>query len=211
MGVCAFKDEQRKNKIINKITNTDAQNIDNDNNNEVNNNQPTNKECIINRISERTKFININNDYIISENILGKGATGIVREGQDKNGNKFAIKTVWKSDIKKNELFKKEIDISLEVSHESIIKCIDVYEDNSSLNFVLEEITGGDLFDHIIHSDDRKLTDIESMDLLEQMLEGLHYLHEVLGIVHRDVKPENFLLYKDGDKIRVKLLNHKIY
>ena len=167
MGVCAFKDEQRKNKIINKITNTDAQNIDNDNNNEVNNNQPTNKECIINRISERTKFININNDYIISENILGKGATGIVREGQDKNGNKFAIKTVWKSDIKKNELFKKEIDISLEVSHESIIKCIDVYEDNSSLNFVLEEITGGDLFDHIIHSDDRKLTDIESMDLLE--------------------------------------------
>ena len=92
MGVCAFKDEPRKNKIINKITNTDAQNIDNDNNNEVNNNQPTNKECIINRISERTKFININNDYIISENILGKGATGIVREGQDKNGNKFAIK-----------------------------------------------------------------------------------------------------------------------
>ena len=207
MGVCAFKDEPRKNKIINKITNTDAQNIDNDINNEVNNNQPTNKECIINRISERTKFININNDYIISENILGKGATGIVREGQDKNGNKFAIKTVWKSDIKKNELFKKEIDISLEVSHESIIKCIDVYEDNSSLNFVLEEITGGDLFDHIIHSDDRKLTDIESMDLLEQMLEGLHYLHEVLGIVHRDVKPENFLLYKDGDKIRVKLID----
>ena len=45
------------------------------------------------------------------------------------------------------------------------------------------------------------------MDLLEQMLEGLHYLHEVLGIVHRDIKPENFLLYKDGDKIRIKLID----
>ena len=203
MGVCAFNDNNKNNKLKRKFSNDDEENNDN----EINNNQIAVKECIINRLSDRTKFTNINNDFIISENILGKGATGIVREGQDKNGNKYAIKTVWKSDIEKNELFKKEIDISLEVSHESIIKCIDVYEDNSSINFVLEEITGGDLFDHIIHSDDRKLTDIEAMDLLEQMLEGLHYLHEVLGIVHRDIKPENFLLYKDGDKIRIKLID----
>jgi len=39
----------------------------------------------------------------------------------------------------------------------NIVKCIDIYEDNSSIHFVLEEILGGDLFDHIIHSNDRKL------------------------------------------------------
>ena len=123
------------------------------------------KERIINRISNRTKFTNINNDYFISETILGKGATGIVREAQDKNGTKYAIKTVWKADIEQNECFKKEIDISLELEHETIVKCIDIYEDNSSIHLVLEEITGGDLFDHIIHSNGRKLTETEAMDL----------------------------------------------
>ena len=69
------------------------------------------KERIINRLSQRTKFENINNDYLISEIILGKGATGIVREAQDKkDGKKYAIKTVWKADIEQNECFKKEMD-----------------------------------------------------------------------------------------------------
>ena len=171
------------------------------------NNADIGKERIINRISDRTKFTNINNDYIISENILGKGATGIVREAQDKNGTKYAIKTVWKADIEQNECFKKEIDISLELNHETIVKCIDIYEDNSSIHLVLEEITGGDLFDHIIHSEGRKLIETEAMDLLSQILEGLHYLHDEIGIVHRDIKPENFLLYNDGHKNKIKLID----
>ena len=95
----------------------------------------------------------------------------------------------------------------MEVNHETIVKCIAVYEDNSALHFVLEEITGGDLFDHIIHSDGRKLTEVETIDLLSQIFEGLHYLHDELGIVHRDIKPENFLLYNDGHRIKIKLID----
>ena len=95
----------------------------------------------------------------------------------------------------------------MDVQHDSIIKCIDVYEDNTSLHFVLEEINGGDLFDHIIHSEGRKLKEPEAMNILLQSLEGLHYLHDEKGIVHRDIKPENFLLYNDGIKVRVKLID----
>lgn len=204
MGVCSINDEKSRQKIDAK-DNLYINGINGDN--EISNYENKSNEHIINRISNRTKFTNINNDYIISDNILGKGATGIVREGQDKNGEKYAIKTVWKSDIEKNEFFKKEIDISLEVNHESIVKCIEVYEDNSALHFVLEEITGGDLFDHIVHSDGRKLTEVETIDLLSQIFEGLHYLHDELGIVHRDIKPENFLLYNDGHRIKIKLID----
>lgn len=139
--------------------------------------------------------------------ILGKGATGIVREGQDKHGTKYAIKTVWKAEIEKNELFKQEIDISLTLDHESIIKCLEIYEDNSAIHLVLEEVIGGDLFDHIIHSDGRKLKENEAIDLLAQMLEGIHYLHDEMGIVHRDIKPENYLLCNDNGRIRVKLID----
>ena len=95
----------------------------------------------------------------------------------------------------------------MELNHETIVKCIDIYEDNSSIHLVLEEITGGDLFDHIIHSEGRKLIETEAMDLLSQILEGLHYLHDEIGIVHRDIKPENFLLYNDGHKNKIKLID----
>ena len=206
MGVCSSNDDRSK-KYREKHQNNDSIIEIKKPIVGTSNNQNMQKEFIFNRLSDRTKFTNINNEYSISERILGKGATGIVREGQDKNGVKYAIKTVWKSDIEKNEYFKKEIDISLELSHESIIKCYEVYEDNNALHFVLEEITGGDLFDHIIHSEGRKLTELEAMDLLSQMLEGLHYLHGVMGIVHRDIKPENYLLFNDGQRIKVKLID----
>ena len=206
MGLCSINDDQtHKNKqplIKHAITNGELKyDIDPKNNIDLK------KEKIINRLSNRTKFKNINNDYFITENILGKGATGIVREAQDKNGTKYAIKTVWKSDIEQNECFKKEIDISLDLDHETIVKCIDIYEDNNTIHLVLEEVTGGDLFGHIIHSNGRKLIETEAMDLLSQMLEGLHYLHDEIGIVHRDIKPENFLLYNDGHKNRIKLID----
>lgn len=209
MGLCAMNDDRTKNnrktqKLNSLITEETKEET------EPQKNIDLGKERIINRLSERTKFTDINNDYIISERILGKGATGIVREGQDKKENKkYAIKTVWKADIEQNECFKKEIDISLELNHETIVKCIDIYEDNTSIHLVLEEITGGDLFDHIIHSEDRKLKETEAIDLLFQMLEGLHYLHDEIGIVHRDIKPENFLIYNDSNthKNRIKLID----
>ena len=186
MGVCALNDDRNK-KLRESDQNNPITNGEIKQDNDINNPPEIAKVQIINRLSNRTKFKNINNDYIISERILGKGATGIVREAEDKNGNKYAIKTVWKSDIEQNECFKKEIDITLEVNHETIVKCIDIYEDNTTIHLVLEEITGGDLFDYIIHSNGRKLSEEEAMDYLLQMLEGLHYLHSELKIVHRDI------------------------
>ena len=101
MGVCSINDEKSRQKIDAK-DNLYINGINGDN--EISNYENKSNEHIINRISNRTKFTNINNDYIISDNILGKGATGIVREGQDKNGEKYAIKTVWKSDIERREI-----------------------------------------------------------------------------------------------------------
>ena len=162
---------------------------------------------IINRLSEKTKYDDINKYLTLSEVFLGRGATGIVREAYNDKGEKFAVKTVWKSDIEQNEFFKKEIEISLNLNNGSIVKCNSIYEDANTINFVLELISGGDLFDHIIHSPNRKLNDNEAMDILEQILQALHYLHDEAGVVHRDIKPENFLMYNDKGRNKIKLID----
>lgn len=162
---------------------------------------------IIHRLSNRTKYDDISKYINISDTFLGKGATGIVREGSNSKGEKFAVKTVWKADVEQNECFKREIEITLNLCHESVVKCREIYEDVSSINLVLELIVGGDLFDHIIHSPQRKLSENEAIDILEQILQALRYLHEELNVVHRDIKPENFLMYNEGGRNKIKLID----
>ena len=165
------------------------------------------KNKIINRISEKTKFDDINKYVKIKDIFIGRGTTGIIREGIDSNGNSFAIKSIWKNDIVKNMFFKREINITLECSHENIIKCYEIYEDNNSIHLKLELCEGGDLFDYIIQSKNQKLDEEETMDFLEQILKALTYLHEELKIIHRDIKPENFLIKNINGKKIIKLID----
>ena len=104
--------------------------------------EPETSKIIINRLSDRTKFDDINKYLTISDTFLGKGATGIVRIGYNIKNEKYAIKTVWKADVEQNECFKREIDITLELNHENIVKCEEIYEDNSAIHFVLQLIEG---------------------------------------------------------------------
>ncbi len=199
MGVCSsVKNSSSPNQLTNKTPSQVSQNQTT---------QITQTPKIINRLSKRTKFDDINKYIVITDTFLGKGASGIVRIGYNLKNEKFAIKTVWKADVEQNECFKREIDITLELNHENIVKCEEIYEDNSAIHFVLQLIEGGDLFDHIIHSTNRKLNENEALDILYQILQSLHYLHNEMNIVHRDIKPENFLMYNENGRNKIKLID----
>ena len=204
MGICESPNQSQKPKSQTKVINNVKTQYQSSSN-QIS--TSTNIPLIINRLSEKTKYDDINKYLTLSEVFLGRGATGIVREAHNDKGEKFAIKTVWKSDVEQNTFFKKEIEISLTLNHPSIVKCNTIYEDANTIHFVLQLIDGGDLFDHIIHSPNRKLNDNEAMDILEQILQALHYLHDEMGIVHRDIKPENFLMYNDKGRNKIKLID----
>lgn len=55
----------------------------------------------------------------------------------------------------------------------------------------MEYANGGELFDYIVKN--HRVGEEEACVLLQQIIAGINYIHK-LGIVHRDMKPENLLL-----------------
>jgi len=161
----------------------------------------------IDKISPYTKYDDINKYYTLGSH-RGSGSFGIVREAVEQTTNqKFAVKTVWKAQfVDKKKFIQQEIEILMQVEHDNIIKCYQVYEDMNSIHFVFDLIEGGELFDYLINSPGRVIPESRAVDLFNQILDSLQYLHDK-NIVHRDIKPENFLIYHSGNKIKLKLID----
>lgn len=104
-------------------------------------------------------------------------------------------------------LLKNEIEICLSLDHENVIKCYKIFEDAIAVYFVFEFIDGGDLYNFIQTFQNKKIPEYRVIELFTQILEALHYIHGEKGIVHKDIKPENFLIYVEGSKLNVKLID----
>ena len=172
MGVCESNNNRKKITIK-------RQNSESDDNEYI----LPNKYSIRKSISE---------DYIIDNTYLGKGASGEVFIAKDKNGKKYAIKSINKTSIKFKESIKREAKISQNVNNKHIVKCYGVYEDLKSISFVLELIKGGDLFDFIKRYPGKHLNDDVALDILIQILETVNYLHNELKICHSQIKLIDF-------------------
>ncbi len=157
------------------------------------------------RIDEEIK--NLSKDYLIQNSIhekiknnykldskIGQGAFGKVFVATDNSGNKYAIKCLKKKKLVKTYFSSNEIKMGKNVKHPNILGIKEVYEDMKTISIVMEYCEGGDLFDFIMNSPQKRLDDFNTIDLLIQILSSLDYLHNVLKICHRDLKPENFLI-----------------
>ncbi|KAJ3207629.1 hypothetical protein HDU82_003516 [Entophlyctis luteolus] len=146
-------------------------------------------------------------DYVI-ESHLGSGNFASVELAVHKaTGSKHAVKIIDKKLFAGNEKMiqniQQEIEILMTVNHPCIINIGSVYDLPHSINIVMEQAKGGELFDRIIER--VKFTEHESRILMTQLLGALDYLHK-RSIVHRDLKPENILLVsQDKNDLRIKI------
>lgn len=136
-------------------------------------------------------------------NILGKGAMGIVYKALDPDINReVAIKTIRfdlaHEDSENEEImqrFMREAQAAGKLSHPNIITIYDVGREESLTYIVMQMIEGKSL-QRVIAAGE-KLTTQEIVDLMTQICNALDYAHRN-GIVHRDMKPGNILLDKEG-------------
>ncbi|MCL4152948.1 UNVERIFIED_CONTAM: hypothetical protein GTU68_052419 [Idotea baltica] len=135
--------------------------------------------------------------------VLGTGGFATVYEGwQIKDKLPIAIKIIQRSQItlwedKKKKTLPKEIAILQRLSHvPSVIQLLDWHEDDDSFLLILDRPDPCiDFFDYI--SQKEFIREEEARKLFREAVSIADSLYES-GVVHRDIKSENFLVFTDG-------------
>ncbi|CAG5127031.1 unnamed protein product [Candidula unifasciata] len=130
---------------------------------------------------------------------LGVGAFGEVALVRKKDvGSLYAMKTLKKSNvIQRNQVahVKAERDILAEADNEWVVKLYYSFQDSDSLYFVMDYVPGGDLMGLLIRKE--ILEEHLAQFYIAELVLAIESVHR-MGFIHRDIKPDNILIDKDG-------------
>jgi calcium-dependent protein kinase len=142
----------------------------------------------------------IADDYSMAHETLGEGFNGSVILANNKTtGRKFAVKSLKLSgvDPEKKQQLADEAGIYLSMDHPHVARLVDVYESEDALSLVMECCEGGELFERV--SERKRFSEVDAAKSTSQMLLAVNYIHSC-GVVHRDLKLENFLYERKEGK-----------
>jgi serine/threonine protein kinase len=132
--------------------------------------------------------------------VIGTGSYGKVFLVQEiSTGKLFAMKTLKKASIivhiKYTEHTRAERTILQDVEHPFIVKLHYAFQTPRKLYLVLQYVGGGELFTHMAR--ERMMNEDWTCFIAAELVLALEHLHG-LGIIYRDLKPENVLLDREG-------------
>ncbi|XP_069700345.1 serine/threonine-protein kinase TBK1 [Periplaneta americana] len=135
--------------------------------------------------------------------VLGKGATGAVFQGVNKNnGEPVAVKTFNQlSHMRPHDVQVREFEVLKKVKHENIVKLLAIEEEQESRGkvIVMELCTGGSLFNILDDPENTYgLQEEEFLLVLEHLSAGMKHLRDN-NLVHRDLKPGNIMKFISDD------------
>ncbi|XP_065168004.1 serine/threonine-protein kinase TBK1 isoform X2 [Atheta coriaria] len=139
--------------------------------------------------------------------VLGKGATGAVYQGVNKNnGEPVAVKTFNQvSHMRPQEVQMREFEVLKKVNHKNIVKLLAIEEEQESRGkvIVMELCTGGSLYNILDDPENTYgLDEKEFLLVLDHLSAGMKHLRDN-SLVHRDLKPGNIMKFicDDGSTI----------
>jgi len=133
---------------------------------------------------------------------LGKGTFGtVLLVKQQATGKLYAQKQFKKASLTVHkrlvEQTKTERSILESVNrHPFVVKLYYAFQNHEKLYLILEYAQGGELFTHL--AQERMFSEDVASFYMAEMVLALEHLHRNLGVVYRDLKPENCLLDSDG-------------
>ena len=131
---------------------------------------------------------------------LGQGAMATVFKAKQLSLDRIvAIKVLPKRFSENQEFvdrFYREGRAAARLNHPSIVQAIDVGEAQGYHYFVMEYIDGKTVYDEV--SSGKSYEEAQALKIILQVAYALEHAH-ARGFIHRDVKPKNVMITRDGD------------
>ena len=90
----------------------------------------------------------------------------------------------------------KEARMAASLNHINLIQSVAIGEEDGICYMAMPYISGGSVMNRIIR--EKQLPVDESLHIIQQSAEALHYVWTECGMVHRDIKPDNIMLTQEG-------------
>jgi serine/threonine-protein kinase len=136
--------------------------------------------------------------------VVGEGAMGVVYAAKGPDGAEVAVKVLVRTDAEGLARFDREIATCEKLHHDHVVPIlghgVDAALDAPYL--VMPLLTGGDLGALLARTG--ALPESVAIPLMWQACQGVAAVHEA-GVVHRDVKPSNFLIDERGTGLVVRV------
>lgn len=132
--------------------------------------------------------------------IIGTGGMSTVYKAKDTRLNRFVaikvLKSEYSADMNFVTKFRNEAQASAGLSHPNIVQVYDVSEDSGQYYIVMELVEGITLKEYVAING--RLSMDQAIDFSIQIASGLEVAHNN-HIIHRDIKPQNIIVSKNGN------------
>jgi len=132
------------------------------------------------------------------ERELGRGGMGAVYLAEDlKHHRKVAVK-VLRPDLAASlgtDRFLREIEVAAQLQHPTILPLHDSGQAGEYVFYIMPYVEGESLRDRLARQRELPLDD--AVRILCEVLDALAYAHGK-GVIHRDIKPDNIMLTREG-------------
>lgn len=130
---------------------------------------------------------------------LGAGAMATVYKARQLNLDRLVAIKVLPRKFSQNpqfiERFYAEGRAAAQLNHPHIVQAYDVGKAGEYHYFVMEFVDGRTVYDDIVKH--KRFGEAEAIEIVRQVSLALAHAHE-RGIIHRDVKPKNIMITKEG-------------
>lgn len=152
-------------------------------------------------------------DYELLSDPVFTGSHSVIKKGLHKlTGSLVAVKIVryeqleqFSETAKRNYL--QGLEILKKIDHPNLLKLIDLYSSETTLQIITEFYNGGELFERLMK--DKCFDEITCSKIMKQILLGINYLHKN-RIVHRGITPENMVFEGSVDNFLIKIIDFKL-
>jgi serine/threonine-protein kinase len=131
---------------------------------------------------------------------LGRGGMGTVYKVHDKEVEETVALKLLKPEIaadkKMIERFRNELKFARKITHKNVCRMYDLSKAKGTPYITMEYVPGEDLKTSIKRMGPLSLG--KTIFMVRQVCEGLAEAHN-LGVVHRDLKPQNIMVDKEGN------------